>query len=72
MPGNSCPRAMPTMMQSATQKVRKRSKTPIAGFAAAGAAPAAVAVSGLYGLFLRHRQTAATHATMRIRPTRCK
>ena len=40
------------MMQSATQKVRKRSKTPIAGFAAAGAAPAAVAVSGLYGLFL--------------------
>ena len=44
MPGNSCPRAMPTMMQSATQKVRKRSKTPIADLAA-GAAPAAVAVS---------------------------
>src|SRR4051794_11915701 len=35
---------MPVMMQSATQRVRKRSKTPMAGFAS-GAEPAVVAES---------------------------
>ncbi len=38
--GTSCPSAIPAMMQSATQGVRKRSNTPMAG--RAGAAPAVI------------------------------
>ena len=44
-PGSSWPSAMPTMMQSATQKVRKRSNTLIAGLG--GAARSAVATDSL-------------------------